>query len=215
MKGYFSHLAKQSGLRFSGQAGSASFPPGREKTAPPPLHRDETVLIGPPPRAMTGSTGPQPPANDTKIGMRSDGEIESPAKQTRVLPDQQKKGDTAPDRRLNKPIEVEPVKKETVAVREESQVVSGVTGPADPPEERQTVTVSAGELENPHGESRQKAVEPEGPGKNESRQSRPESAEAEAQEQIKYFTKTAEPKGKEPTDPVRTRDSLFVRMRGW
>ena len=91
-----------------------------------------------------------------------------------------------------------------------------MTGPGKtPPEERQTVTVSAGELENPHGESRQKAVEPEGPGKNESRQSRPESAEAEAEEQIKYFTKTAELMGKEATDPVRIRESLFREVREW
>jgi hypothetical protein len=232
MKGYFSHLAKQSGLRFSEQAGSASFPAGTEKTAPPPLHRDETVLVGPPPRP-TGepvSTGPQPPVNDTKIGMRSDGEIESPVKQTRALQDLQKKGDTAPDRRLNKPIEVEPGKKETVAVREESEVVSGATGPAElPAEEGQTVAVSPGELENPRGESRQKTAGPlaeerqtvtvtAGELENlqgESRQKAVEPGGGNPEKQIKYFTKTAELMGKEAPDSVRIREALFREVREW
>lgn len=161
------------------------------------------------------SMEPPPPVNDKKIAARSDGEMGSPVRQTRASGDRQKKEDRAPDRRSNKQPEVEPAK-ETAAVRKESESISGLTGPDEPAaEERQTVSVSARELKNPLSESRPKTGEPEGAGKKESIPPRQEGGEPGPEEEIRYFTKTADLMGKEAPDPVRIREVLFREVWEW
>lgn len=64
MKGYFSSLAKQSGLRVSGSAPGARLSPAAAEAPPPePLHREETVLLPPTTRATKGeNAAPRQPA---------------------------------------------------------------------------------------------------------------------------------------------------------
>ena len=47
MKGYFSRIAKQSGLRFSGQEGLRPFAASETSVGFSPIHREETVMIPP------------------------------------------------------------------------------------------------------------------------------------------------------------------------
>lgn len=82
MKGYFSSLAKQSGLRVSGQKTGSRFSPTKaDSPFPAPLHRDETLMVQPPigptriekeaaPRPAQRADSPKLKRQDPSVGSR-------------------------------------------------------------------------------------------------------------------------------------------------
>ncbi len=73
MKGYFSRLAKQSGLSFPGQRpATTSLSAGAAKGDPAPLHREETLMIPPPPPLPRAAGPVSKTAGKIESGMTSE-----------------------------------------------------------------------------------------------------------------------------------------------
>lgn len=222
MKGYFSRLAKQSGLRFPGQnTVTHSFSAGQPEADLSPLHREKTIMISPslPAERVTGAPGSKAPGETgASEKLPSPARAEQNQKQARRV-----SGSGEALARTEEKFSVEPGRKEKRVVSPPENTDKN-SPPAfakkgfdadEPAGEIQVVEqiVFTGS-DKPAENEPEKTAEAAGPGELITHEIlRPESAESAGQR--KYFSKTAELLQKGEPDAVEIQNILFQEVREW